>query len=577
MNFLVTLQLYKNLKTTSGLDYFSVEKYPINFDELKKILTAFPELSAEADDLLLCYKNLKQGFNRLEFLNGKVILTLIIEDINTVTETLEVKADSWFLDGFSPSRNPDMWSERVFSFMKKNSKENATFSTYSSASRIREGLIQCGFTVEKRKGFGSKREMLFGYLPESANKEKDKPWYRLPAIKADRRDVLIIGGGLAGTAAAYHLGRNGFTIHLVERENAIASKASGNPAGFFSMHLSAESTDISRLTDISVREFFPFLRDNPGLQKLWKQTGVLQIIQSEEEEKRVQRAIIEQEINGEIKDYPIGDRVYKGILFEEAGWVSPSGISNYYIQSVPDGNIKISVNTDALELIREGEEWLVIEKSGNRIGKAPFVIIANSFDVNLFEQADFIEYRKVRGQIALYPKGKFPMKLDRILLHDDGYVIPDIGENYIVGSTYNPGDFDPEVNPEHNLLLVNRLKEIIPGLDTADALSLKGRVGFRATGKDNLPSVGMVADKAAFRKNYQKLQDRNPYTTYPDGEYLPGLFVSVNHGSRGILYSYLAGKLLTDLIVGRIGAEGKELLEKINPARYLIRAIQKRL
>ncbi|WP_370519432.1 MnmC family methyltransferase [Gilliamella sp. Pas-s27] len=95
-----------------------------------------------------------------------VSLVICYDDISNYSNFLakqNVLIDTWFFDGFSPAKNPDMWSECLFKHCFELTAPNGRFATFTAASFVRRHLINAGFTVQKRKGFGSKREMLVGY------------------------------------------------------------------------------------------------------------------------------------------------------------------------------------------------------------------------------------------------------------------------------------------------------------------------------------------------------------------------------------------------------------------------------
>jgi tRNA 5-methylaminomethyl-2-thiouridine biosynthesis bifunctional protein len=93
-----------------------------------------------------------------------VQLTLLIGDATECFSQINDKMDAWFLDGFAPAKNPDMWQVELFQQMKRLSKPNTTFATFTSAGDVRRGLINAGFEVKKRVGYGKKREMLTGHF-----------------------------------------------------------------------------------------------------------------------------------------------------------------------------------------------------------------------------------------------------------------------------------------------------------------------------------------------------------------------------------------------------------------------------
>ncbi len=166
LNFLCARQLFEQVAPPgASLDFFSVEKFPLSDDELRAALALWPELHVQAETLLARWRRRVPGWNRWSFADGRVRLTLAIADVAEALPQLpEAYVDAWFLDGFSPAKNPEMWSGTVLANIARASREGATLATYTSAGWVRHGLQQAGFAVERVLGFGRKREMVRGEL-----------------------------------------------------------------------------------------------------------------------------------------------------------------------------------------------------------------------------------------------------------------------------------------------------------------------------------------------------------------------------------------------------------------------------
>ncbi len=165
LNFLAVLKLWLDRpkgERPSNLHFISFEKYPLSKDYIREHLSIWEELSTPLDFLLSNYpSDLKREKYELDVMDG-VGLTLIIGDVNEQIPLIDIPIDCWFLDGFKPSSNPDMWSETVFENMARLSREGASFATFTAAGFVRRGLMSQGFDVKKIKGFGRKREMIIG-------------------------------------------------------------------------------------------------------------------------------------------------------------------------------------------------------------------------------------------------------------------------------------------------------------------------------------------------------------------------------------------------------------------------------
>jgi tRNA 5-methylaminomethyl-2-thiouridine biosynthesis bifunctional protein len=164
LNFLCAWQLFEqSAPPGAGMDFLSIEKYPLGDDELCAALALWPALQPFADALLARWPQRVPGWNRWHFDGGRVRLTLVFGDVAEVLPQLpDGNVDAWFLDGFSPAKNPEMWSEEVLTGIARASRPGATLATYTCAGWVRRGLQQAGFAVERATGFGRKREMLRG-------------------------------------------------------------------------------------------------------------------------------------------------------------------------------------------------------------------------------------------------------------------------------------------------------------------------------------------------------------------------------------------------------------------------------
>ncbi|PCK00569.1 MAG: hypothetical protein COA45_01985 [Zetaproteobacteria bacterium] len=165
LNFLAVLQLLSMIPAEDrpkALHYVSFEKYPLDKGVIEASLSHWGELEEVLAQLLSKYPGeLTDGIYDLEIAQG-ITLTLVIGDVNDALPKLEVKVDCWFLDGFKPRSNPDMWSDVVFDNMKRLSAQGTTFSTFTAVGDVRRGLGAVGFDVHRVAGFGYKWHMLSG-------------------------------------------------------------------------------------------------------------------------------------------------------------------------------------------------------------------------------------------------------------------------------------------------------------------------------------------------------------------------------------------------------------------------------
>ena len=172
LNFLATCQAFANFRQQypesklKYLHFISIEKFPLTIADLQKAHLIWPELSLYSEALISHYPPLGSGCHRLNLANSSISLELWFDDVQTALPCIHTSTqgvvDCWYLDGFTPSRNPEMWTLPLFFHMARLARKDCTVATFTAASSVRRGLIDVGFEIHKAKGFGKKREMLFG-------------------------------------------------------------------------------------------------------------------------------------------------------------------------------------------------------------------------------------------------------------------------------------------------------------------------------------------------------------------------------------------------------------------------------
>ena len=192
------------------LHLISTEKYPLHLADLQTALTQYPSLESVAQQLIAQYPVAIEGCHRLEFVldSTRISLDLWFGDILTTLPSMPMETDglvdAWFLDGFAPSKNPDMWQPALFQAMARLSRCKATVATFTASGIVKRGLMNAGFAIKKVKGFGRKRDMLTATLdpkPEQTTTNR-APYYARQPVPTKPQIIRIIGGGIAsGTLA----------------------------------------------------------------------------------------------------------------------------------------------------------------------------------------------------------------------------------------------------------------------------------------------------------------------------------------------------------------------------------------
>ena len=303
LNFLATWQLWtKTAKPKQRLHFVSIEKYPFDRTQLTRALSAWPELEPLSQQLITQWPGRVKGLHRLNF--GHVTLTLVHEDVMAGLDQLDnLKADSWFLDGFSPSGNPSMWSDAVMDRIARCTAPDARLATFSVAGAVRNALQQAGFTVRKMPGFGRKRHRL----------EAD---YQGPLSlnTAQIEHALIVGAGIAGRSLARSLHQRHLAFDIIDDFKQPA--ASGNPAALVKPRFDLQDRPESRFF---LSAYLYAQRHYP--EKAVLETGVRQLPKSEKDTLRFQKLI---------KQCPLGEghlNWKEGALWiESATVIDPSKI-----------------------------------------------------------------------------------------------------------------------------------------------------------------------------------------------------------------------------------------------------------
>jgi len=164
LNFLCACKAWlAHAPANAVLHFISVEKHPLSAADMHKALLHWQALHASASELLTHYDTLLQTGTASLF-NRRIQLQVLFGDATAGLSGLDIKADAWFLDGFAPAKNPDMWQPALFAQMARLSNLQTTFATFTSAGIVRRGLTAAGFKVVKTPGFGRKREMITGHF-----------------------------------------------------------------------------------------------------------------------------------------------------------------------------------------------------------------------------------------------------------------------------------------------------------------------------------------------------------------------------------------------------------------------------
>ena len=585
LNFLCAWQLFEqHAMAGARLHFVSVEKYPLSPADLKRALALWPELKPLADQLLTHYVAIHAGFQRITLAYGRVTLTLLIGDALEQLPQLDAQIDAWFLDGFAPAKNPDMWTAELFVELARLAAPGSTISTFTSTGWVRRLLNAAGFKMKRTPGIGHKWEILrgefLGWPAEVTPPTPEKPWFARPAPIAAERRALVIGAGLAGCATASSLAARGWQVTLLERHAAVAQEASGNPQGVLYLKLSAHGTALSQLI-VSGFGYTRRLLETLQRGTDWDACGVLQLaFNAKEAERHAQLAEAFPEDLLQWLDQPEAQAragvglAHGGLYYPEGGWVHPPALCQ---AQAAQANIELLNHCQALQLRRVDDQWQA--RDGDRLlASAPVVVLAGAADIKCFAQSAELPLKRIRGQITRLAETAESQALATVVCAE-GYVAPArLGEHTLGASfDFNSDDLTP-TTAEHvgNLAMLEEISsDLVTRLHISEqpVENLQGRAAFRCTSPDYLPIVGPLADREAFLDTYSVLSKDARQVPDIACPWLDGLYVNSGHGSRGLITAPLSGELLAAWLDNEPLPLPRSVAEACHPNRFALRRL----
>ena len=524
INFLTTCKSWLNhTKQNQVLEFYSFDKYLFRLRDFKKLNISCPDLKEYISELELSYPRNIQGVQKISLFDGRIILNLIIGEINSTQEYIKLmnKVDAWYLDGFSPSKNPDLWSKKLFKSIHKSCHEKTTFSTYTSSGLVKNNLTESGFNHNREEGFSEKRHMLKGNVDTQLKKN------------TSNTKVAVIGSGIAGCILSYTLAKKGIEVDLYEKSDNICSGASSHELLVTYPRLSAHDTSFGSFTlhsYIFATNFYERLKTDA-----WKRTGVIILNHDAASEKR-QSSLLEKRADGEIYRFIDHDEAsdisgidikFNGLIYEDAGYILPEEMCKFLIESP-----KIKVFTSShVKNITKNKETVNLN-----IGKQEFeyqnVCLCTGSDTSEIFDIDGIGIK--RGQVTHIESLDSISKI-KLPVCAKGYISPRVNNIHLVGSSYSDS-VDNDLSEDDHLYNLNNLKLVID----EEMNVVSGQTGHRAVSKDHMPVVG--------KKN--------------------GIFINTCHGSRASVTAPISAEIIASMITGEAPPLMGRELKSLSPERF---------
>lgn len=586
LNFLSTWELWRRTRTPGArLHYIAVEGFPLTRAELGECLAPWDALKALGQTLLSAYPEPQRGFHRVfpaveAIERGAVSLTLLFGEASEMLSELEAEVDAWFLDGFAPDKNPNMWRAEIFAEMARLSATGATAATYSAAGDVRRGLDAAGFDVTRVPGFGAKREMVRArYREREARPSSLQPWFARAPQGPSRGHAAIIGAGLAGTHAAAALARRGWTSTIIDRHTSVAAEASGNPRAVMAPRLTAAPALDGRFYAAAWR-FVLAEREAPAQGVEHARVGSLQLAIGDDAQRFrdiVAAAALPSSFLAHVDAQDASDLSglslsSGGLFFPQGGWLQPRDLCGALsLQS------EMLLGVEVTSLRHAGGRWQIADSGARVVAEADAVVLANALDMKRLTAAAALPLVGRRGQVTLAPTTPRAAALRTVLLYG-GFLTPAHHGVHAIGATFDHLAVEQshvEVRAEDHVRNFESLTAVAPGLFEPSP-DLGGFAGVRCTSPDHLPMVGPLPERDVYMGDFADLRHGHPWARYPNARYQHGLYVLTALGARGVVAAPLAAELLACQVTGDPWPLERDIVTALHPARFLVRELKRR-
>ncbi|AVR98612.1 FAD-dependent 5-carboxymethylaminomethyl-2-thiouridine(34) oxidoreductase MnmC [Pseudoduganella armeniaca] len=514
------------------------------------LLAELPPAQALADPALrAAWPTAVPGLHRLELDDGRTTLDVLLGDVETNLGEVTARVDEFFVP--TPLASPRM--------LGKLALPAARLLACDGDDTWRRGLRAAGFSWQE--------DGAPGWL--EARYTSRKPQAPRPAPPV--RSAIVIGAGVAGSAACERLCARGWDVTLLERHAEPATEASGNRAGIFMPLLSRDDNIPTRLTRAAFLYALRHWRYLGGLSPagepmLGAQCGVLQLAR-DADHAALQREVVEQWRYPEafvrwldagtaagLLGAPTPDGAW---LFAQGGWANPASICRAMLAACGERLCRI-FSAAAVRLERRDGLWHAIGADETVLASAAHAIVANGAGALTLEQTAALPLYTMRGQVTHVDAADFaalPLVVCR-----EAYMTPPVNGIVSVGATYDKDD-ERALRAASQAENLARAREILGPARVPDELPLQGRVGLRCMAPDRLPLVGALPDYAAPGRP-ERLRDVAR---------LPNLHALLGYASRGLIWAPLAAELLAAMLEDEPLPLEASLAAALDPGRFLLK------
>jgi len=561
MNFLALWHAWQDdRERCARLHVVSLEAHPLTHDELASAYARLPEdvapLAAQLRDQ---WPARLPGLHRLEFADGAVTLTLGFGLAHEVAPKLSASIDAFFLDGFAPARNPDMWRPDLIAALARLAAPGATLATWCSAGLVRRALQDAGFAVTRVAGAHGKR-----HVTRAVYQGHGRNVAAAPHLPSQTRHALIVGAGLAGAGIAHALGLRGWQVDVFDP--MLAHGPVGCHHGSHHGHVAAALTPViarddnvrarlSRAGSLRAQARWQHLPDNAAPRRC----GTVQPARDAAHAERIQQTLaalafpedwvrwVARDDARRITGLPVmGDGIPGGVYLRDGLLVRPDALLTALL-----GTTGITLHARRVAALRPtADGWQALDDHGCVLLDAAIAVIANAAgapqllpDASLAALPRLQAMNTLAGEISLLPASRLAGG-PRCIVGGAGYLLPAVNGCCVAGSTYVHGASTAHTSAAGRRVNINKaanLSGLSIDIDTdADIDTASGWAGWRAVIPGRLPAIGPVPNA-------------------------PGLWLATGYASRGLTWSALAGELIGATLEGEPLPLEQDLLAAIAP------------
>ena len=592
LNFFAVTTLFREFRQKypdsplKRLYFISFEKYPLLLDALQQAHLAYPQFSHLAQHLQQNWLNPIQGCYRFHFDETTLDLWFgdVAENLPQLGDYMNGKIDAWFLDGFAPSKNPDMWNDQLYQQMFRFTKLQGTFATFTAASAVRKGLENASFNIKKRKGFGKKRECLSGQKTHEKLTALSTPWFHSQPANLKEQDIAIIGGGIASLCTAISLVKRGAKITIYCEDEQTALNASGNKQGAFYPQLSDDNERNIRFYIHAFAYGHQFLQWAIQQQIKFEHEfcGVALCAYNEKAKSKLNKVAklnLPSDLYQSLNQTELSEKVglplpFGGGFIPQGAWLAPRQLVQHAFAFLEKQGVQIKTSQKVTALSQTENGWQ-LTTAENETFNHEVVVLANGHKLTEFEQTQKLPLYPVRGQVSQIPTSANLLKLKTVLCYD-GYLTPvdQAKVSHCIGASHVRDNATREFSLTEQQENQQKIQQNIPEewtkeVDTSGNLA---RIGVRCSVRDLTPMMGAVPHFSAQQTQYQNLFNlRRRKQPIEQAENYPNLYLIGALGSRGLTSAPFLGETLASLIYGEPLPMSEDLIHNLMPNRSWVR------